>query len=310
MEHTAASDGLPPNFRKARRCSVSAEPMNPDMEIDMHKVVIPKSLEAMKRIGTATRSNLLFRNLDNEQHTDVCNAMFERTVAQGDVIIQQGDEGDNFYIVDTGTFHVFVSTVDDAEPRKVLTIGDGGSFGELALLYNAPRAATVVAASDGVLWAVDRVSFRRIVMHITARKRRLYESFLSTVPILQDLTAHERSKIADALDPVEFTHGEAIINQGDTNSECFYILEEGTVKVTKRSAEGGPAKEVLRVKRGGYFGEIALLTDKPRAASVIADGNVKCVALDRAAFVRLMGTCEAILKRNLDNYARYEAELQ
>jgi len=304
------ADALPPNFRTARRCSVSAEPMNPEMEENIAKVVIPKSAETMNRICLATKSNLLFRNLDNEQRTDVCNAMFERQVQAGDVIIRQGDEGDNFYIVDTGSFHVFVKAAGDEsqEAKKVATITYGGSFGELALLYNAPRAATVVAVTDGVLWAVDRVSFRRIVMYITARKRRLYEGFLQTVPILQDLTAHERSKIADALDPVEFQHGDVIIKQGDERSECFYIIEEGTVKVTK-SQQNGPTKEVLRVKRGGYFGEIALLTDKPRAASVIADGNVKCVALDRASFVRLMGTCEDILKRNMDNYARYEAEL-
>lgn len=304
------ADALP-NFRSARRCSVSAEPMNPDTEEEISKVVIPKSAESMQRISKGTRSNLLFRNLDQEQHTDVCNAMFERQVYKGDVIIQQGDEGDNFYIVDRGTFDVYVNSKNDdpSQRKKVLTISDGGSFGELALLYNAPRAATVIAVTDGILWGVDRVSFRRIVMYTTARKRRLYEGFLQTVPILQDLTAHERSKIADALDPVEFKHNDVIIKQGDVRSECFYIIEEGTVKVTKLTNGEGPAKEVLRVKRGGYFGEIALLTDKPRAASVIADGNVKCVALDRASFVRLMGTCEDILKRNMDNYARYESEL-
>lgn len=305
----ASAAEFPTGCRTARRCSVSAEPMNPETDfIEHQKVVIYKSDEAKQRIELATKTNLLFRNLDHEQHQDVCNAMFERQVKEGDVIIQQGDEGDNFYVVDQGIFDVFVAKPGE-ESKKVTTIGERGSFGELALLYNAPRAATVVATTDGILWAVDRVSFRRIVMAITAKKRRMYEGFLHIVPLLQDLTTHERSKIADALDPIEFEDGSTIIKQGDSHSECFYIIEEGTVVVQKDMGDGLPPKEVLRVQRGGYFGEIALLTEKPRAATVLAEGNVKCVALDRASFVRLMGPCDEILKRNMENYARYESEM-
>lgn len=72
--------------------------------------------------------------------------MVEKKVKSGDVVIQQGDEGDNFYVVDEGLFEVFVNG------KKVVEIGPGGSFGELALMYNTPRAATVKAVNDGVLW--------------------------------------------------------------------------------------------------------------------------------------------------------------
>jgi cAMP-dependent protein kinase regulator len=72
--------------------------------------------------------------------------MFEKKVTADEVIISQGDEGDNFYVVDEGQFDVYVND------KKVVEIGPGGSFGELALMYNTPRAATVQATSDGVLW--------------------------------------------------------------------------------------------------------------------------------------------------------------
>jgi cAMP-dependent protein kinase regulator len=69
--------------------------------------------------------------------------------------------------------------------EKVLTVGDGGSFGELALIYGTPRAATVKAANTDVkLWGIDRDSYRRILMGSTMRKRKLYEEFLSKVSIL------------------------------------------------------------------------------------------------------------------------------
>ena len=66
----------------------------------------------------------------------------------------------------------------------VTTIGEGGSFGELALIYGTPRAATVRAKTDVKLWGIDRDSYRRILMGSTIRKRKLYEEFLSRVSIL------------------------------------------------------------------------------------------------------------------------------
>ena len=70
-----------------------------------------------------------------------------------------------------------------------MTIGEGGSFGELALIYGTPRAATVKAAnSDVKLWGIDRDSYRRILMGSTIRKRKMYEEFLSKVSILGKMT--------------------------------------------------------------------------------------------------------------------------
>ncbi|KAI4893535.1 hypothetical protein NFI96_010360 [Prochilodus magdalenae] len=66
----------------------------------------------------------------------------------------------------------------------VTGIGEGGSFGELALIYGTPRAATVKAKTDLKLWGIDRDSYRRILMGSTLRKRKMYEEFLSKVSIL------------------------------------------------------------------------------------------------------------------------------
>ncbi len=72
--------------------------------------------------------------------------------------------------------------------EKILTIGEGGSFGELALIYGTPRAATVKAADNDVkLWGIDRDSYRRILMGSTIRKRKMYEEFLAKVSIMGKL---------------------------------------------------------------------------------------------------------------------------
>jgi len=100
------------------------------------------------------------------------------------LIIPPGDEGDNFYVIDQGEVEIFVNG------ELATTIGEGGSFGELALIYGTPRAATVRAKTDVKLWGIDRDSYRRILMGSTIRKRKMYEEFLSRVSILGKCCAY------------------------------------------------------------------------------------------------------------------------
>ena len=126
----------------------------------------------------------------------------------------------------------------------------------------------------------------------------MYESFLEEVPLLSTLTLYERSKIADALDTQKFEPGATIISEGDPG-EAFYILEDGEAEVFK--SDVGDGKEaVKRYQKGDYFGELALLDDKPRAASVVAagEGIVKVAYLGKQGFQRLLGPVEGIMRRN------------
>ena len=181
----------------------------------------------------------------------------------------------------------------DGLGTKVATIGPGGSFGELALMYNAPRAATVVSADPkSTLWALDRITFRRILMDSAFQRRRMYEAFLEEVPLLSSLKPYERSKIADALDTLKLPAGSTIITEGDPG-DAFYLLESGEAEAFKRGIEG----PVMSYKRGDYFGELALLDDKPRAASVVSKTEVKVAQLGRDGFKRLLGPVEDIMRR-------------
>lgn len=89
-------------------------------------------------------------------------------------------------MIDSGEVDVFVNG------EYVLSIKEGGSFGELALIYGTPRAATVVAKTDTVkLWAIDRLTYRAILMGSTMRKRKMYDEFLSKVQILGKVELEE-----------------------------------------------------------------------------------------------------------------------
>lgn len=294
----------PPVTRfSSRRKSVFAETYNPEEDEDDDegaKVVYPKSDEQRERLAESVKHILLFRALDKEQMQDVLDAMFEKTVKVGENVIKQGDDGDNFYVIERGRFNASVSTEPGGEPKHVHTYDGSGSFGELALLYNMPRAATIQAATEGSLWGMDRQTFRRILLKSAFRKRKMYETLLESVPMLKALQAYERMNLADALVPRQYTDNQMIIKQGDS-ADGMYFVEEGSVKITI-TGDSGQEVEINRISKGGYFGELALVTHKPRAASAYAVGNMKLAFLDVEAFERLLGPCMNIMKRNIDDY--------
>ncbi|KAM9598170.1 cAMP-dependent protein kinase type I-alpha regulatory subunit isoform 3-T4 [Trichechus inunguis] len=257
--------------------------------------VIPKDYKTMAALAKAIEKNVLFSHLDDNERSDIFDAMFPVSFIAGETVIQQGDEGDNFYVIDQGEMDVYVNN------EWATSVGEGGSFGELALIYGTPRAATVKAKTNVKLWGIDRDSYRRILMGSTLRKRKMYEEFLSKVSILESLDKWERLTVADALEPVQFEDGQKIVVQGEPGDEFFIILE-GSAAVLQRRSENEEFVEVGRLGPSDYFGEIALLMNRPRAATVVARGPLKCVKLDRPRFERVLGPCSDILKRNIQQY--------
>ena len=164
-----------------------AETYDPEEdEQDDSSVVYPKSDLQRRALKESVKEILLFRSLSPEQLNEVLDAMFEYKVKAGDYIIRQGDDGDNFYVVERGLYNIYVNT--DNGNQLVGKCEDSGSFGELALMYNMPRAATIQASVDGTLWALDRQTFRRIVLRNAFQKRKMYEALIENVPLLSALS--------------------------------------------------------------------------------------------------------------------------
>ncbi|EGC30584.1 cAMP-dependent protein kinase regulatory subunit [Dictyostelium purpureum] len=291
------------NITRKRRGAISSEPLGDQPATPLP--LIPKTAETQKRLEQALSKNIMFNHLEEEERNTIYSAMDEALYKAGDIIIKQGDEGDLFYVVDKGICDIYVST-NGSTPTLVMEVFEGGSFGELALIYGSPRAATVIARTDVRLWALNGSTYRRILMDQTIRKRRLYEEFLEKVSILRHIDKYERVSLADALEPCSFHDGEVIVRQGEPGDK-FYIIVDGKVKVTQETTPGDPSttQVVSELKSSDYFGEIALLTNRPRAATVTSVGNTKCVEMDRQRFNRILGPCENILRRNIETYSQY-----
>jgi cAMP-dependent protein kinase regulator len=196
---------------------------------------IPKSNEQRENIKARVEQSFLFSSLDDKDLETVISAMEEKHFKSGETVIHEGDNGDCLYLIESGALDCFKKY--DDENKKIKDYTPGEAFGELALLYNAPRAATIVAVSDCLLWALDRETFNHIVKEAAMKKRERYCGFLNSIEILTGMDDYEKSQIADVLKTTKFKTGEYIIKQGDIGDN-FYIVEEGEAYATKIFNEG------------------------------------------------------------------------
>lgn len=259
--------------------------------------VIKKSPSQLKRLSDVTSKSFVFNNLDENELNTVIDAIDERRFNAGEIVISEGENGDLLYIVEKGELDCSKKSLGFLKTYK-----EGESFGELALLYNAPRAATIQAKTDCILWGLDRETFNHIVKDAAIKKREQYESFLKSISILKDINDYELSQICDAVKTVTYSQGERIITEKEEGDK-FFILVEGKAYAEKMI--NGLMTKVKDYKGGEYFGELALLKNEPRAASVVAESKCKLISLDRRSFKRLLGPIENILKRSADSYVKY-----
>jgi len=256
---------------------------------------------------------VLFGHLSDQALTDVINAFQVRNAVEGETVIRQGDEGDCLYICEDGELDIFVARpgadgkiAEGDKGQKVVTVGPGSLFGELALLYSGARAATVVAVSPAgaKLWALEREPFKILLVQTQQTQYQQYEGWLSQVDILKALNQFELSRLADLMESTLFDAGEVIVRQGEPGDK-FFILEDGTCAASIAGEHGSREVKVYDTP-GEYFGEIALLTDEPRKATIRATGE-GCTVLEvsKEDFTNSLGPIVDLLKQNIEKYPKY-----
>jgi len=199
----------------------------------------------------------------------IVNAMEIRNYESGSQIIKQGDDGYELYIVGSGQLRCTKLFPGKSEETFLKNYEPGEYFGELALLYNVPRAASITAITNSVLYSLDRECFNHIVKDSAIKNRTIYEQFLSEVELLTSLDNYERSKLCDCLKVQIFEPSQRVITEGEKGTS-FYLIIEGEAQAWKINPKTEKEEPVYDYHPKMYFGELALLKDEPRAASVIA----------------------------------------
>lgn len=242
-------------------------------------------LEQSWRVEAAQLIDALpvFDNLPVEILNDLAGRVRLRQVDAGAAVVRQGERADAFYVVRSGTFQVLEE--EAGTERTLRTLGSGESFGELGLVEAAPRRATVRAVERSEVIVVDKGTFDRLLAdEIRVPEFAPTAQAVAEVRALRPFSHLEPDDAAELLEHGGWENlapGTEVVVQGEPG-DAFYVVGAGRLQALKDGelvAELGP---------GGFFGELALLLDAPRAATVRALTPVRLFRVDREGFDRLV----------------------
>ncbi|XP_014217289.1 cGMP-dependent protein kinase 1-like [Copidosoma floridanum] len=288
----------PTRPRKQRAQGISDEPMSTDKLLDIitaHLEPCEKSNRSRELIKAAILDNDFMKNLELAQIQEIVDCMYPVTFNAGTTIIHEGEIGATVFVMEEGKVEV------SRDGKYLSTLSAGKVLGELAILYNCKRTATITAATHCRMWAIDRPCFQTIMMRTAMTKQTEYTDFLKSVPIFKNVPDETLIKLSDVLEECYYKNGEYIIRQG-ARGDTFFIISKGQVKVTLKEPDSVEEQYIRTLTRGDFFGEKALQGDDLRTANIIADDpdGVGCLVIDRETFNQLISSLDEVRTRYKD----------
>ncbi len=294
---------------------------------DYIKKLVVKNEKTRELLMSSIKQNVLFSNCSQEELDDMVDAFECVEVQSGMTVIQQGDEGDHFYVIEKGSLDVWVKAEGERQSQLIdgASLVAGSSFGELALMYSKPRAATVVATEDTSLWCLGREDYHLIITYFKMYRMEQNIRFVGNVTvegsILRDvLTPQELDHVAMSLERDSYKAGDIITRQG-LGGDVMFILFSGAIDIFREQKSRKPSitmaspppegsnkeglglgKYVKTLKVGQYFGEKALLDEDVRDFSTVATADSVVLTLDRNNISDMIGSIQEIIagKHQLD----------
>jgi len=259
-------------------------------EVDLDALYTEKTASEKARISDAIKTSVMFRNITDDERELIYGVMEPITVKKGDWVIKQGTVGDRFYIIDEGTFEVRISNGIDLDNTggNIVHLYEGSIskhlhpiFGELALMHSAPRSASVIARTDGVLFGLHRSAFRSVLAQAQGTRKELMKT-ISRIPLFRDLDHDEISKLAVAFNEMAFGRGEHIVEQNHFGDSMF-VMTSGTCESVK-VLKGTPESSTL--KAGDNFGGEVILDRQKYSATVVSLQTVTGWKIDREVLTK------------------------
>ena len=285
--------------QKRRRVAVASENAEVLASVRWHSALdaLKKpevhNFEQTTQILTVLNKHAIFGTLDAPIIKQIAAAMRTRQVAAGEAVITKGEAGEHFFIVAKGEYKAYLDEAGEGEP--VASYHTSDSFGELALLYDSPRAATVKATTEGTLYKLGRIQFRNLVMEAMQKGKAGLEERLRQVAILGGLSSGEISRLAEAMEPQVFADGDYIETMGAVADSLSVILS-GEVACHKDDGQE------LRLAEGAVFGESCLKhlhkegeAPAKRQAHVVAVGEVRLARLAADHITDILGPLQKAL---------------
>ncbi len=272
---------------------VFAKPLQDIGAIPYKAPSFPKSDRDNALIEGALMKNFVFAHVSSRVLPGLVEAFEPVMITKGTEIIKEGDVGDYFYVIGSG------QVTYEVEGKQVGVANAGQTFGELALLYQAPRAATCRAKSMCGLFRLDQETFRRIMAQQVEDANREVIEILKKVPYFKDLGEEFLFKIVNNLKITRYNEGDILVNKGDVVSK-FAIIKEGKVKATDINAGGSDYKELV-FGPSEFFGEASIVAGGASLATVTAMTSVVALIIGKDVFDKVMGPdVQKLIQRTLD----------
>uniref|UniRef100_W5K3U4 cGMP-dependent protein kinase n=1 Tax=Astyanax mexicanus TaxID=7994 RepID=W5K3U4_ASTMX len=290
--------------QRTKRQAISAEPTAFDIQELSHVTLPfnPKSAQSKDLIKEAILDNDFMKNLELSQIQEIVDCMYPVEYSKDSCIIKEGDVGSLVYVMEDGKVEV------TKEGLKLCTMGPGKVFGELAILYNCTRTATVKTLTNVKLWAIDRQCFQTIMMRTGLIKHAEYMEFLKSVPTFHGLPEEILSKLGDVLEETHYEDGDYIIRQG-ARGDTFFIISKGKVTVTREDAASQETVYLRSLGKGDWFGEKALQGNQ--ISCLNTDLITLSTFINCWSYKHLIGGLEDVSSKGSEDAeakAKYEAE--
>ncbi|XP_069089714.1 cGMP-dependent protein kinase 2-like [Pleurodeles waltl] len=259
--------------RKTRACQIVPEPLL--NSADLQVLRIPKSNSEIRQIIKAIHLNDFLRRLDELQVSAMVECFRSVSYHPRETVISEGSVGTTMFIVAEGELLV----TQCSHHLRTLSMGD--VFGELAILYNCKRTATVKAIGHVKLWEIHRQTFRTIMANNSRQKRQDTLRLLKETQTLKQMSDAQLSRIIDSMEECKFLPGDLIASDNGKGTD-FYIILRGEVQVTQRM--NGKDDLIGIMRTGEYFGELSPLRDIYKTTTFRAIGEVTCITMTREDF--------------------------
>lgn len=285
---------------RTKRLGISGESSNQQKMHVLHR--FPKSNEVKRFIRLAIMNNHLLNKLDPGQVNEIIECMYEKHAVENCFVIREGDEGEHLFVAEEGEFEIY------KDEELIGKMSNKKCFGELALLYNCKRTASVKALNTATLWVLDRNMFQTIMMKTGLERQKDLIRFLKSVNIFENLPERKMLKIVELIEVQSYSEDQCIIRQGE-EANSFFIVQSGWVKVTQKVED--EEIEVREMTVGDYFGEIALLDGGKRTASIYAmKGPTEVLCLYSQVFAQLIGDLNEFQIKEYDDDSRIKSSIK
>ncbi|HEX8704317.1 MAG TPA: cyclic nucleotide-binding domain-containing protein [Myxococcaceae bacterium] len=235
----------------------------------------------------------LFSKLGREPFAAVVESLEVRSFPMGHSVVVEGEPGASMFALVKGRVEV-VRHLQGGERKKVGQLPEGSFFGELALISEGPRLASVVAAEPVVVLEFTRTRLTELVRRHPVvgqvvqafYRERMVENLLRSNPVFAPLKPEQKQAVAREFRLLKLAPGQVILEQGQVGN-AFYLLLRGRC-TPYHVLPDGREKAYPEMREGDVFGEISLLLGKPVSATVKAQEGSVVLRLEREAFERLI----------------------